>query len=539
MVPVKRDLLEGITLGSNQQPTTSKSPAPFAFSQRNSYSEDKLVVIESEAKDDNKRHSEKVAEEVAAMILSVPEYLFDANEDGCQGDGFPIDFTTIEKEATEENAAHIARIEADKKKQESEWSIRVTIDTNTWNEFTPRLFGAFVSAEACGAERCDSCKQELTIVIRCLDDCKNHLFPDCDLKVHSTRPFHNRKLFMNEFESRPLLTHEFYGVENRSINIGMRVFVPVRCRTEKCKKLGTKGTLVLVAGTKYCTVISGEGRFDLHCAAFKCSHCDGVMNAELEDYIGSGYWPGNPKTLGVFFTTSFLKLYFHLKNYLPGSSEYGLLKALGAFSADEGREHTISNAFSRASRMYYYVTHLVDRDIKKKRKLSCRACSNKCCAVHIDGNHKLVRRKSKLKQRIKQLYKKNELFFSQEELEKIATVVGKLKNKIKMDSVCGNSDFKAAKEVSTNRKNLATTGSVMMCCVHGCLLKGVDMTKGETYSHTLLLLEHIYGLQDADHANLFIVQDVSCKLDPWLKELARLDGANTSSTLRQTHFIEQ
>ena len=27
----------------------------------------------------------------------------------------------------------------------------------------------------------------------------------------------------------------------------MRVFVPVSCRTEKCKKLGTKGTLVLVA----------------------------------------------------------------------------------------------------------------------------------------------------------------------------------------------------------------------------------------------------------------------------------------------------
>ncbi|KAK4037125.1 hypothetical protein OUZ56_029165 [Daphnia magna] len=120
------DLLEGITLGSNQQPTTSKSPAPFAFSQRNSYSEDKLVVIESEAKDDNKRHAAKVAEEVAAMILSVPEYLLMQTK---------TDFTTIEKEVTEENAAHIARIEADKKKQESEWSIRVTIDTNTWNEF--------------------------------------------------------------------------------------------------------------------------------------------------------------------------------------------------------------------------------------------------------------------------------------------------------------------------------------------------------------------------------------------------------------------
>lgn len=71
------------------------------------------------------------------MILPVPEYLFDAYEDGCQGDDFLVDFTTIEKEATEENAAHIAGIEVDKKKQESEWSKRVTIDTNTWNEFTP------------------------------------------------------------------------------------------------------------------------------------------------------------------------------------------------------------------------------------------------------------------------------------------------------------------------------------------------------------------------------------------------------------------
>lgn len=91
------------------------------------------------------------------MILGVPEYVFHAYEDGCQGNGSLVDFTTIEKEATEENAAHIARIEADKKKQESEWSKRVTIDTETWNEFTPRLLDAFVSAEACDAERCDNC----------------------------------------------------------------------------------------------------------------------------------------------------------------------------------------------------------------------------------------------------------------------------------------------------------------------------------------------------------------------------------------------
>ncbi|EFX74975.1 hypothetical protein DAPPUDRAFT_251228 [Daphnia pulex] len=114
----------------------------------NSYAEEKLGVIEREAKEDNRKHAAKVAEEVATMISRVPEYVFDAYEDGCQGDGGSlVDFTIIEKEATEENAAHIARIEADKKKQESEWSKRVTIDTETWNEFTPRLLDAlFVSA---------------------------------------------------------------------------------------------------------------------------------------------------------------------------------------------------------------------------------------------------------------------------------------------------------------------------------------------------------------------------------------------------------
>lgn len=113
----------------------------------NSHAEEKLDVIEREAKEDNRKHAAKVAEEVATMISRVPEYVFDAYEDGCQGDGGSlVDFTTIEKEAIEENAAHIARIEADKKKQESEWSKRVTIDTETWNEFTPRLLDAFVSA---------------------------------------------------------------------------------------------------------------------------------------------------------------------------------------------------------------------------------------------------------------------------------------------------------------------------------------------------------------------------------------------------------
>ena len=37
----------------------------------NSYAEEKLVVIESEAKEDNRKHAAIVAEDVATMILRV------------------------------------------------------------------------------------------------------------------------------------------------------------------------------------------------------------------------------------------------------------------------------------------------------------------------------------------------------------------------------------------------------------------------------------------------------------------------------------
>lgn len=46
----------------------------------NSYSEEKLVVIEHAVKDDNRKHAAKVA----TLILPVPEYVFYAYEDGCQ-----------------------------------------------------------------------------------------------------------------------------------------------------------------------------------------------------------------------------------------------------------------------------------------------------------------------------------------------------------------------------------------------------------------------------------------------------------------------
>ncbi|EFX62115.1 hypothetical protein DAPPUDRAFT_120512 [Daphnia pulex] len=65
-----RDLFEDIILGSNDAETSSpKSPAALAFnSQRNRYAEEKLDVIEREAKEYNRKHAAKVAEEVATMI---------------------------------------------------------------------------------------------------------------------------------------------------------------------------------------------------------------------------------------------------------------------------------------------------------------------------------------------------------------------------------------------------------------------------------------------------------------------------------------
>lgn len=61
----------------------------------------------------------------------------------------------------------------------------------------------------------------------------------------------------------------------------------------------------------------------------------------------------------------------------------------------------------------------------------------------------------------------------------------------KQKGSCGNSEFKAALEVSSQRKNLDVAGNMMGSCGHATILTSVDKKESETYRHTLLLTQEV------------------------------------------------
>ncbi|KAK4045348.1 hypothetical protein OUZ56_032885 [Daphnia magna] len=88
----------------------------------------------------------------------------------------------------------------------------------------------------------------------------------------------------------------------------------------------------------------------------------------------------------------------------------------------------------------------------------------------------------------------------------------------KHKGMCGNSEFKAAQEVSSQRKNLDVAGNMMVSCGHATILTSVDMKESESYRHTLLLARKVLKERNCK----FLVNDVVCHFWFFLASLAVL-----------------
>jgi len=75
----------------------------------------------------------------------------------------------------------------------------------------------------------------------------------------------------------------------------------------------------------------------LYESVFQCKSCDSIYPAEIQDYIASGYFPGNPKRTNFFISSDLSEFWFHLKYLTPGTSEQKFLETLSAKSLKAGR----------------------------------------------------------------------------------------------------------------------------------------------------------------------------------------------------------
>lgn len=85
------------------------------------------------------------------------------------------------------------------------------------------------------------------------------------------------------------------------------------------------------------------GRFDMKASAFKCASCGFYREAEIEEYIVSGYWPGIVDPRGSYFISEEqLLTWYHLQHKSPGVSRNKYLETLESISAENNR---VSNTY--------------------------------------------------------------------------------------------------------------------------------------------------------------------------------------------------
>jgi len=71
-----------------------------------------------------------------------------------------------------------------------------------------------------------------------------------------------------------------------------------------------------------------KGRFDLYSTSFRCISCNSTREATNEEYMSSDFWPGSLSNNTYFFDGQLLKLWYHLRNKTPGTSERKFIEAL-------------------------------------------------------------------------------------------------------------------------------------------------------------------------------------------------------------------
>ncbi|KAK4021485.1 hypothetical protein OUZ56_003400 [Daphnia magna] len=334
-----------------------------------------------------------------------------------------------------------------------------------WTDVESLAFKAFEHHHGIRGFSCKNCGDQSNQIINCLD-CSEKLCGKCDEKIHLRIPFHQRSFYSNTRPGKQLLPTEF--VDHQGQIVVKSVFIPL-C-SPKCDKRDTH--MSQIARYPFHAVVTPKGRFDLNRTIFHCDNCSTNREADFTDFITSGYFTGSPVSTKYLFSFDLLRLWRHLKYLTPGTSEYKFLETVMAISADLGRRGTINKKlFNKASKLYEYFNSLLD---EKKGKA----------------------------------WFGDKLIVSSENAKKVKDEINLVRppGKNTISSKCGNSQFLAAREVSTKYKKLEATGIVMASCGHDVVHTAVEMREGETFRDTFAA--HI---KCRDFNAKFLINDVICQ----------------------------
>ncbi|XP_072016504.1 uncharacterized protein [Amphiura filiformis] len=443
----------------------------------------------------------------------------------------PID---IQEDAQESLEMLMDELVKDQGYQPSAWENRqAEVDIN-WKHYRPFIMNRMLDREGMFADDLPACFQvncEKRASVKCLDCCGAYFCAECDSTLHSCNPLHDRLACKDGYFA--YLPQEYPFPAND--------YIQFQC------ECGGKSWSNCPNGSYI--IITMKGRYDLTKLTRRCWECgkDEPALFDLENIIHRGYWPANPNLKGscYIFDMKLLQMWQFVYRHLPGSSLSGFIGALNSISDKYGRKTTINQTvFSRAVAEYGFIMSEMEL-MMHKDPMMCPSCSEDQLMAHIDGNHKLyryshvssdgkeskTRKESETKKKSKPkrtAYYAGRFIANDEDVTKHLQQVYEVhpsKNSLFTDIYCGDSKWKAAREVKSRNSKMAETGLVVAGCRHAIAQKAVNMFAGELYAYAHFL--HVSFMMDNGVKYMF--QDITCKYWPWAQKVALKAG--TTATL--------
>ncbi|GAQ86445.1 hypothetical protein KFL_002890120 [Klebsormidium nitens] len=403
--------------------------------------------------------------------------------------------------------------EVEEAEGQPDWAVRTEREYRAYVEGRQSIAAELLRQEAVPGDdesgcSCQGCQG--VGILRC-QECTGGraICAECDEGFHPHAHFHHRSILKAEGFWSPLSPTK--AVVNGQLNDVAKCFSQPPLRPCAHCKQTSWGPAQAVAD-KW-AVITLEGRFDFHKAAFKCQ-TEGCPCLQIQDGVEAlqlGYWVGTVTKVVTLYSVAMLKHWDKVQKHMPGSGLSAFVKILEETGQELGREgpinrHTLGLACSEFKFAKYEFASLG----RMQTGLECPACYLDLHSIISDGNRKLYRwdRSYALFQ---DCYYGELLIFEDESVLRTLEALDLQLGVSRPDAQCGGK-WKAARDTRSAIRGQAETGAVFCGCRHQVAMKAVNLVRsGERFGYTYFLDRHFI---QGRHPRFFW-QDIICKYWPW------------------------
>lgn len=241
--------------------------------------------------------------------------------------------------------------EEEEPEAQRDWAVRTEREYRAYVEGRPFIAAELLQQEAvpgndesgCSSEGCQGVG-----VLRCQECTGGRLLcAACDERHHPHAHFHHRSILKAEGFWAPLSPTQAV-INGQLISVAKCFSLPPLHPCVHCKQ--TAWGPAQASNEKW-AVITLDGRFDFHKAAFKCEteNCPCVQIQDGAEALQLGFWVGTVTKVSTLYSMGMLKHWDKTQKHMPGAGLSAFVKILEETGQDLGR---VSDVSRHGSSMY-------------------------------------------------------------------------------------------------------------------------------------------------------------------------------------------